>query len=245
MLKHPLSKKTLKWVFLDLDNTLWDFDANAREALIVLFERHQLALHTGYQVDQFIALYQDVNAAYWKRYEKGEVSKDVLRSARFTDTFSLMGLPPALYPTDVWDEYLDICPRMTVLIPHAKECLAFFKQHVKIGILTNGFEETQKIKLQESGLNRYVDYVQSSEAFGTAKPAKAFFDAAREFADVAADECLYIGDNVQTDVWGGINAGILTYRFRYQEITLDPALEANPLFGGEVDSLTQWCQSLP
>jgi Predicted hydrolase (HAD superfamily) len=37
------------------------------------------------------------------------------------------------------------------LIPGAKECLSFMKAHAKIGILTNGFELTQKIKLAESG----------------------------------------------------------------------------------------------
>ena len=54
MILHPLTKKPLKWVFFDLDNTLWDFDGNAHAALKVLFERHQLAYHTGYQVEQFI-----------------------------------------------------------------------------------------------------------------------------------------------------------------------------------------------
>jgi YjjG family noncanonical pyrimidine nucleotidase len=243
MIKHPLSRKPLKWVFFDLDNTLWDFDGNAYAALKELFHRHQLEYHTGYQEAQFIAIYQDVNAAYWRRYEKGEVSKDVLRTARFTDTFALMGLPPALYPPKVWDEYLDICPRMTVLIPGAKECLAFMKDHAQIGILTNGFELTQKIKLAESGLDQWIDYVQSSEAFGSAKPSKVFFDAALEFAKISPDECVYIGDNWQTDVEGGMNAGILTYRYCNQESEPDIAIKSNPLFGGEVRSLTQWCQS--
>lgn len=70
--------------FLDLDNTLWDFDANATEALKELFRRHNLHLHTDYHVDQFVALYQDVNAAYWKRYERGEVSRKC---------YALQGLP--------------------------------------------------------------------------------------------------------------------------------------------------------
>ena len=29
MLLHPHTKRPLKWVFFDLDNTLWDFDGNA------------------------------------------------------------------------------------------------------------------------------------------------------------------------------------------------------------------------
>lgn len=243
MLLHPLNKKPLKWVFFDLDNTLWDFDANAREALKELFLRHQLELHTGYGQEAFIQLYQEVNLTYWKRYEQGEVTKDVLRTARFTDTFAKMGLPPALYPPNVWDEYLDICPRMTVLIPGARECLRFFYNHVKIGVLTNGFEETQQIKLAESGLDSYISYMQSSEAFGTAKPSKTFFDAALDFASIDPSECIYIGDNWQTDVEGGINAGIFTYRYAYQNTPIPSDIQTHPLFGGEVRSLTHWCQS--
>ena len=243
MLKHPLSGKTLKWVFFDLDNTLWDFDENARAALKVLFSRHQLEYHTGYKEEQFINLYQDVNAAYWKRYEKGEVSKEVLRTARFTDTFKEMGLPPALYPPNVWEEYLDICPRMTVLIPGAIDCVSHFSGTLKIGVLTNGFEATQQIKLAESNLIQWVDYVQSSEAFGTAKPAKAFFQAALDFAGISADECVYIGDNMHTDVEGGMNAGILTYRYCYSDAPTESQIKQNPLFGGDVYSLTQWCQT--
>ena len=244
MLLHPHTKRPLKWVFFDLDNTLWDFDGNAQEALKVLFQQHQLELHTGYKVEQFIHLYQDVNAAYWKRYEKGEVSKELLRTARFTDTFELMGLPPALYPQNVWDEYLDICPRMTLLIPGARECLSFFQTHLKIGILTNGFEETQRIKLAESSLDQYVQYMQSSEAFGSAKPSLEFFNAALEHAGITPDECVYIGDNQQTDVIGGMNAGIYTYRYCYTDTDTNPEIKSNPLFGGDVRSLTQWCQSL-
>ena len=56
----------VKWVFLDLDNTLWDFDANATEALKELYRRHHLHLHTDYHVDQFVALYQDVNGIQMK-----------------------------------------------------------------------------------------------------------------------------------------------------------------------------------
>lgn len=83
--------EAVKWVFLDLDNTLWDFDANAEEAIKELYHRHELHLHSDFHVDQFLSLYKDVNAAYWLRYEKGEVTKEVLRTARFNDTFTAMG----------------------------------------------------------------------------------------------------------------------------------------------------------
>jgi putative hydrolase of the HAD superfamily len=243
-LLHPHYKTPLKWIFFDLDNTLWDFDANADQALRVLFERHYLGRKTGYSAAQFIALYQEVNHTYWKRYEKGEVQKEVLRTARFTDTFSMMGLSPELHPVDVWQEYLEICPRMTLTISGAYETLSYAHSKVSIGVLTNGFEETQRIKLKTCNLELFVDFMQSSEALGSAKPSLEFFNEALNRVQIDPKDCLYIGDNVDTDVWGGIHAGIYTYRYKYNGISSPAELQSHALFGGDVSSLIDWIHSL-
>lgn len=252
MTQYRLPQERIEWVFLDLDNTLWDFDANAKEALKVLFERHHFQLHTGYQVDQFISLYEDVNKAYWKRYEKGEVSKETLRTARFTDTFALMGLAPGLWPENVWFEYLEICPLMPLLTPNALEALSKLSQKFRLGILTNGFEETQAVKLKESGILPFIDFVQSSEAVNDAKPNVSFFELALSRVNVKKVNCLYIGDNIQTDVLGGVNAGILTYHFRYEMddsstcncFQAESTNDSSPFFGGCVENLLDWATQL-
>ncbi len=252
MTPYRLPQQKIEWVFLDLDNTLWDFDANAKEALKVLFERHQLHLHTNYQVQQFISLYEDVNKAYWRRYERGEVSKEVLRTARFTDTFALMGIAPGLWPENVWHEYLEICPLMPLLTPNALETLSKLSQKFKLGILTNGFEETQAVKLKESGIMPYIDFVQTSESVNDAKPNKSFFELALNRVNVHKINCLYIGDNIQTDVLGGVGASIFTYHYRYEkadsvncECNLSGLnFETSPFFGGCVESLLDWATQL-
>ncbi len=237
----------INWVFLDLDNTLWDFDGNAEEALKVLFERHQLEFHTNYQVDQFISLYKDVNHAYWARYENGEVDKETLRTRRFTDTFELMGLPHALHPNNVWQEYLDICPLMTRMMTGALECLELLSKNYKIGILTNGFEETQAIKLKESGIGKFVDFVQSSERVGLAKPDVEFFKLALNSVNCTAENAIYIGDNFKTDVIGGLSAGIKTYWYRYDQNLQNKTPIPDDLiqfYGGEISDLCHWAVSL-
>lgn len=238
--------ENLKWVFFDLDNTLWDFDANAREALKVLYERHQLNFHSNYRVDQFIDLYEDVNKAYWKRYEKGEVTKEILRTRRFTDTFDIMGIQPSLQPDNVWEEYLEICPHMPILIPGALECLSKISQKYKIGILTNGFEETQQIKLKASGIGTYVDYMQTSERIGCAKPTRDFFSHVFDNLLINSSECMYIGDNIETDVMGGLNAGIRTAWFNKNQENLSDSLHQqtsnHKLFAGEYTVLDEFAR---
>lgn len=230
---------SVKWVFLDLDNTLWDFDANANEALKELYRRHNLHLHTDYHVDQFVSLYQDVNAAYWKRYERGEVTKEVLRSARFTDTFDAMGIPPMLQPANVWQEYLDICPIMTLMMPNALEALEKLSQRFHIALLTNGFEATQQTKIACSGIAPYVKFMVTSETLGVAKPSVDFFNEALIQAGCDASQVVYLGDTWDTDVLGGMNAGILTYWYRRgQQIRACNDV----LFGGIVDDLMGFAQ---
>ncbi|MEY2937855.1 MAG: hypothetical protein RL062_444 [Bacteroidota bacterium] len=233
--------EAVKWVFLDLDNTLWDFDANAEEAIKELYHRHQLHLHSDFHVDQFLALYKDVNAAYWLRYEKGEVTKEVLRTARFTDTFTAMGVAPALQPANVWQEYLEICPVMTRMMPGALDCLAELKKKYRIALLTNGFEKTQQTKIAVSGIAPYIDFMLSSEAIGIAKPDPKFFGLALEKAGCDAKEAVYLGDTWHTDVEGGMGAGIVSYWYRRgQDFRSMP--QDDPCFGGVVEDLLDFAR---
>jgi len=205
-----LRGKKPSWVLLDLDNTLWDFDGNAEEALHVLFHRHRVAEHTGATAADFVQIYNRINHQYWARYEKGEVSKEVLRSARFTDAFLELNYPKEAMPGDIWKEYLDICPRLTRLMPGAQAFLEALAGSFRLAVLTNGFEETQQLKLACCHLAPYFEFVQSSEAVGHAKPGKPFFDLALQRAGAAANDCLYIGDTFRTDVMGGLQSGIPT-----------------------------------
>lgn len=238
----PFSPET-KWVFLDLDNTLWDFDGNAEEALKTLFHRHQLNLHTEYLAHEFVALYQQVNAEYWRKYERGEIGKEVLRSARFYDTFLAMGIPESMHPEYVWKEYLDICPVMTRMMPGAHQALKILKSKYRVALLTNGFEATQRKKMLYSDLEPFVDFMMSSEAVGVAKPARAFFDLAMEKAGCLAREAVYLGDTWHTDVLGGMGAGIQTYWYRRkQNIQIAEAGMNDPYFGGIIDDLLDFAQ---
>ncbi|MEY3965094.1 MAG: hypothetical protein RL263_263, partial [Bacteroidota bacterium] len=102
---------------------------------------------------------------------------------------------------------------------------------------TNGFEETQQIKLKSSGIGAFVDFMQSSERVGFAKPTTQFFTHVFESLGVASDECIYIGDNLETDVWGGIHSGIRTAFFdkdqKFQDQVLPTDLVSNKLFAGK------------
>lgn len=221
--------KNTQCILFDLDNTLWDFDGNAKIALSQLYQKHNLEKLTGKTDLAFIEIYEVTNAEYWRRYEKGEVDKETLRTRRFIDALQKLGLREDLQPKGLWQEYLDICPTIPNLIPNALSTLAHLKKHFKIGLLTNGFEQTQQTKIKCSGIHQHIDFMLSSESFGIPKPRKEIFDKAVEMAGMTHEECIYIGDNRETDVIGGLNAGIKTAWFKLSE---GPKVE-HPLFLGE------------
>jgi putative hydrolase of the HAD superfamily len=235
-------------LLLDLDNTLWDFDGNAEEALAELFHRHRLQVRTSHSVHQFIDTYKSINKTYWKRYEAGEIQKDLLRTGRFIDTFRALGIPDEEHPENVWDEYLEICPLMTRMMPGAMAFVQEMKEVFVLVLLTNGFEKTQRTKIQACGLDSYVELMITSESVGIAKPDKAIFDVAIAAATEkcgAFNRVFYAGDTWDTDVKGGVNAGIPTFWYNHAAIEMpSDEVSKHPMFMGSCETLSELAGNL-
>lgn len=231
----------LKYIFIDLDNTLWDFDGNAGIALTELFHRHELHLRSGRQAHEFVDMYKHINEEFWKQYEVGKIDKQYLRTQRFTDSFLKLGIPESEHPENAWEEYLDICPRMPGMLPGAMDLLISLKAKFKLAILSNGFQRTQELKLQSSGIGAHIEFMLTSEGAGIAKPETAFFAKAMELAGgIASDECLYIGDTWRTDIAGAVLAGIPAIWFNPRRLASESPAESilnSPLYLGEFSDL--------
>jgi putative hydrolase of the HAD superfamily len=207
----------IRYILFDLDDTLWDFEGNAEEALQELFERHGLPERTGKSAADFIHHYQRINKEYWRMYESGLVDKHRLRTGRFTDAFRAVGLPEEEHPERAWEEYLDICPLKTRLMPGAAELLQILRPNYPMAVVTNGFERTQRTKLETSGLLHFFDAVVSSEAVGHPKPSPIIFRHAMELLGAQPHETLMVGDNADTDIQGARAAGLETVWYCRQQ----------------------------
>ena len=75
-------KGTFTTILWDVDNTLLDFDYSCRAALRQCFRT------IGKEItEEMIERYNQINDIYWKRLEKGEVTKAHLLAGRFADFF--------------------------------------------------------------------------------------------------------------------------------------------------------------
>lgn len=200
--------KNKEWIFLDLDNTLWDFEGNAEKSLIALYETYGIHFHTGVSAEKFVKIYKEINAKYWHLYEQKKVDKETLRTKRFTDAFHQIGLDETLHPKTIADEYLEVTARMPGMIEGANEALQALYGKYKLALITNGFQQTQEWKIAASGISSYIEFMVTSETIGATKPHKEIFQFALEKARVSSDKALFVGDHWEADVWGPMNAGI-------------------------------------
>ncbi|SDF35056.1 putative hydrolase of the HAD superfamily [Mucilaginibacter pineti] len=197
-----------KHIFFDLDHTIWDFDKNAEEALHELYHIHKLDSIGLTSADVFIETYTRNNHQLWAQYHMGEITKEELREARFKKTFVQLGLHPDVMPDGFEDAYVKLCPTKTNLFPHAHETLTYLQSKYTLHLISNGFKESQAIKIAGTNLAPYFQHIIISEDVGVNKPDPAIFKYAVDIALTTADESLMIGDSLEADVYGAINFGM-------------------------------------
>lgn len=200
--------KTYKHIFFDLDHTIWDFDKNAEETLHELYALHNLAEIGLHSADIFIETYTANNHKLWREYHLGNITKETLRLARFNQTFLDLGVHPDIIPHGFEDAYVQLCPTKTNLFPNAHETLTYLSQKYTLHLISNGFKESQAIKINGTGIGKYFKNVVVSEMVGANKPDKAIFQYALNLAGAAKAESIMIGDSLEADVMGALNFGI-------------------------------------
>ena len=197
-----------KHILFDLDHTLWDFEKNSRETLIELFGQFSLGELGNFTCNQFCDTFTLVNHRLWDLYNRGEYDQQKLRSERFRLILTELGVAETKVPADIAEEYLRICPTKPHIFPYTTEVLTYLQERYILHILTNGFADVQAVKMKSAALTDFFVEVITSDATGYKKPSREIFDYLLQKIGAAPEECIMIGDNLETDIKGAQNAGI-------------------------------------
>jgi putative hydrolase of the HAD superfamily len=200
-------KKYYKHLFFDLDNTLWDFRANSREAFQEIFLTHGLDRLVP-DFGRFVAAFEKYNEKLWIEYRRGRISKDILRTERIMLALSETGIDDPILARKVGESYLKTVPTKTTLVPGVHDTLSYLKEKYSLYILTNGFVEVQMQKIRNSGIEPYFRRLFMAEMVGYQKPDHRFFEYAVKSVHAHKTESLMIGDDVEVDIQGAKNAGL-------------------------------------
>ena len=200
-----------KHLFFDLDHTLWDFETNSKETIRELFALHELHQSVTPDFDGFYTLYSYHNKKLWDRYHHGYITQEDLKWKRMWHTLLEFKIGDEKLSKALSKDYLEKLPVKRALFPHTEEILQYLvsKGYV-LHLITNGFETIQWKKLDNAGISHYFNNVITSEVACCLKPQKAIFDFAVNRAGCDYADSLMLGDNLDADIQGAMNAGMDT-----------------------------------
>ncbi len=189
-----------QWILFDADETLFHFDAF--KGLRLMFSRFGVDF-TEHDYKQ----YQAVNVPLWVDYQNGDITALQLQNIRFENWAKQLKTSTQKLNSAFLVAMADIC----TLLPGATELIHSLSEKVNMGIITNGFTELQKIRLARTGLDSYFSPLIISEQVGVAKPHPDIFEHAfNKMGNPSREQVLMVGDNLHSDILGGLNAGIDT-----------------------------------
>lgn len=199
-----MTRARYQFVLFDADNTLFDFDLAEHKALV------KSLAHWGYPTDEATQqTYLAINRALWAGFDRGEVSREELVIRRFARLQEKLG--GRRDPAEMNRFYLTALGEGSDLLPGAEELCRALAPHCILAIVTNGLALAQRSRFAGSALSDVIGHVFISEAMGCQKPQKEYFDkvcAALNITD--RTRAVVVGDNLHSDILGGINAGIDT-----------------------------------
>jgi len=210
-----------KAVFFDLDHTLWDFELNSLTAITELFYSYKLEDYGIAAPADFFSIYTHINKSMWDDYHQNKISKQVLRSGRFNRTLQKFGVNDITLAEKLAENYLVSCPVKTNLFPGTLDTLKYLSEKYSLHIITNGFKEVQYLKIRNSGLEPFFKNIHVSEEIGYKKPDAEIFHYAVKQSGTIHENCIMIGDNLDTDIAGAENAGIASVFFNPLKIPIN------------------------
>ena len=196
-----------EFVFLDADDTLYDFPAAEKSAFCGALKHFKLSADSD-----IYATYHHINEQLWKKLERGEITQEALRLQRFEELFATCGIK--LDAKDFAPVYLTHLALGAQLLPGAAELVLALYGKVRLCIATNGISEVQRGRIAKSGIAHCFEALLISGELGAQKPSALFFKRAFELlGGVDPAKVILLGDSLTSDMRGGKNAGITTCWF--------------------------------
>jgi putative hydrolase of the HAD superfamily len=198
------------FIYFDLDDTLLDHQHAERQALTDTYcdyaELQQATL------EQWVSTYHSINKGLWLQYSAGEINRQLLQRQRFEHTLEKLGVDSTAYD-EIGFTYMQHYRNHWKWIDGAEQVFEKIRSKYDVGIITNGFAETQELKFQKFDLYNRAHVTVISEDVGHMKPHPLVFEHASEQAGQSAEHILYVGDSYTSDIQGGAKAGWKTAWF--------------------------------
>jgi putative hydrolase of the HAD superfamily len=183
-------------IFFDIDGTLVDHRSASASASLALYDQFPGAI--GFERSRFPAIWEGILEKHFLRFCRGEISLVEQRRARMREVFAA----PDMSRDEADARYRVFVREYEALVQaygDAAGCLRALAAK-PLGIISNGARDQQIGKLGRAGFLECFSVMVYAEDIGLGKPAAAIFLEACRKAGRRPEACVYIGDNVETDV---------------------------------------------
>ncbi|KAK5853594.1 hypothetical protein PBY51_014736 [Eleginops maclovinus] len=94
------------------------------------------------------------------------------------------------------------------LSPEICNLLKELRRTYKLLLLTNGEAQTQREKVEGTRCEEFFDTIVVGGEHAEQKPFLSIFKLCFRMLEVEAQDCIMVGDSLDTDIQGGVNAGV-------------------------------------
>jgi putative hydrolase of the HAD superfamily len=225
-------------IFFDLDDTLVDDAASFRIATA----RVCAELDGGLDQVLLTATYVQVSDDYWtsRAYAYGDLYE--VRLQLWRTALSACGCDDDSSASRARDLYTTYRMEVCEVYDETHSVLEALAGSHRLGVITNGHGETQRNRLRISGLDRYFDLILASTDIDAGKPDTAIFRHALKTVALAPDKALHVGDSLEADVAGALNAGLTAVWLNRRGASREPH---DPEPHHEIESLSELMGLLP
>ena len=195
-----------KWLIFDADNTLFDYDQAEHKALLKTLDDFEIP----YCEDNIIPTYHKINHKLWMQFETGEIqSQAEIKHKRTKQLFDVLNVTREI--DRFADDYLFNLSQNDQLLDNALRVIQTLSKSHQMIIMTNGMTAVQKPRFNNSPIRKYFQHIVISEEIKHSKPSIKIFEHAFKLMNLPdKKDVVMIGDNLGSDVQGGINYGIDT-----------------------------------
>ena len=194
----------MKAIIFDVDDTLYNQVIPFKKAIEKNFPNNNI------DIDKLYEMSRRFSDEVFELTERGEMNLEKMHVYRIQEAFKYFGTTISQEEARTFQKDYQNNQKEITLLPDIQDSFDFVsKQHITMGIITNGPIEHQKNKIKQLGLEKWI---QKSNMFissevGIAKPDVRLFEFVQKQMNLVPSETYYIGDSFENDIVGASNAG--------------------------------------
>jgi len=194
----------IKVIGFDLDGTLWDHNKAVmcamRSSMKGIIDFNDIWL------SDVVRRFHGINKVIWDAYSKGKICYNEINHTRFKQLFCDCKLPLSKM-LHVAEKFIAEYVESKYLERGATQILNALCRDYQLYLITNGVSHMQGAKIRNCSLEKYFKKILISEDLGFRKPNRNIFLHSIKGDGVLPGECVYIGDDIEIDILGAVEAG--------------------------------------